>query len=114
MTAHWSDEQIDAATARGAELRRTEPRTRAARYDAAADRIIVDLVNGATFSFAPWLAQGLRGASAAELAEVEVLGAGFGLHWESLDADFSVPGLLAGRFGTKRWMDKQRVAEAAE
>ena len=28
----------------------------------------------------------------------------YGLHWEKLDADFTVPGLLAGIFGTKRYM----------
>ena len=26
------------------------------------------------------------------------------LHWEKLDVDFSVPGLVAGIFGTARWM----------
>jgi hypothetical protein len=29
---------------------------------------------------------------------------GDGLHWETLDTDFTVAGLLAGVFGTKRWM----------
>ena len=29
---------------------------------------------------------------------------GDGLHWETLDADFSRAGLLAGVFGTKCWM----------
>jgi len=28
-----------------------------------------------------------------------ILGRGYGLHWEALDADLSVPGLLAGLFG---------------
>lgn len=59
-------------------------------------RIVIDPTRGATFSAPRRLLQGLRGASAAELAEVEVLGVGYGLHWESLDVDFSVPGLLAG------------------
>jgi hypothetical protein len=38
------------------------------------------------------------------LAAVEILGNGYGLHWEALDADISVPGLLAGIFGTKAYM----------
>jgi hypothetical protein len=29
---------------------------------------------------------------------------GAALHWENLDQDFSVAGLLAGIFGTKAWM----------
>jgi hypothetical protein len=36
-------------------------------------------------------------------AQVELLGAGSGLHWEALDVDLSVPGLLAGLFGTKAY-----------
>ena len=114
MTTHWSDAQVAAATARGRERMATEPRARAAHYDAAAHRIVIELTSGATYSFAPWLAQSLRGASATDLAEVEVLGVGFGLHWETLDVDLTVPGLLNGVFGTRAWMDGLRVAEAAE
>lgn len=29
---------------------------------------------------------------------------GFGLHWEALDVDLSIPTLMAGSFGTKAWM----------
>jgi hypothetical protein len=46
----------------------------------------------------------LAGASPKDLAEVEVTPSGDGLHWEKLDADFSVPALLAGVFGTEAWM----------
>ena len=47
---------------------------------------------------------GLAGAYPEDLAEVEVTPSGDGLHWEKLDADFSVPALLAGVFGTAAWM----------
>lgn len=104
MTAHWSDGQIKAATARGEERLRTEPRALAARYDTTSGLIIVDLTNGATFAFPPRLVEGLSEATPAHLAEVEILGVGFGLHWESLDVDYSVAGLLNGVFGTARWM----------
>jgi hypothetical protein len=69
-----------------------------------ADRIVINLKSGATFSFPPELAQGLAGASPEDLVEVEVTPSGDGLHWEKLDADFSVPALLAGVFGTATWM----------
>ena len=36
-----------------------------------------------------------------------MLGTGTGLHWEALDADLSVPGLLAGLFGTRAFMARQ-------
>jgi len=41
-----------------------------------------------------------------------VLGLGLGLHWERLDVDASVPGLLAGLFGTRAWLDRQRATRA--
>ena len=106
MTEHWSDNQIAAAEARGRDLLESEPHATAVRYDARSGRVVVELSNGATFAFPPRLAQDLDGASAAALAEVEISGAGFGLHWPGLDADLSLPAMLAGRFGTKAWMSE--------
>ncbi len=62
---------------------------------------MVELTNGCTFAFPPRLAQGLESATEEQFAKVEVLGAGCRLHWEALDADLSLPGLLAGLFGTE-------------
>ncbi|MEW6491475.1 MAG: DUF2442 domain-containing protein [Cyanobacteriota bacterium] len=95
-----------------------EPRAESAYYDQSsdseallrsADRIIINLKSGATFSFPSALAQGLAGASPEDLAEVEVTPSGDGLHWEKLDADFSVPALLAGVFGTAAWMAQLKM-----
>jgi hypothetical protein len=94
-------EEIERARSAGRRLAGREARASSARYDAANRRIVVELTNGATFAFPPDLAEGLVGASDAALGEVEVLGEGHGLHWESLDVDFTVPGLLAGVFGTR-------------
>jgi hypothetical protein len=102
--AELTDAQIDAATARGQAARRQEPRATAARYDRQLGRLIVELTNGCSFAFPPRLAQGLETATEEQLAQVEILGAGTGLHWEALDADLSVPGLLAGLFGTRAHM----------
>lgn len=99
-----TDVEIEAANQRGRIFRETNPHATAARYDAKADRVIVELLNGATFAFPPRLVEGLQDASTDEIAEVEVIGAGYGLHWESLDLDYSVPGLMNGVFGTARWM----------
>jgi hypothetical protein len=98
--AERNDDQIDAALARGEAARLAEPRAASARYDRQLDRVIIDLTNGCTFAFPPRLAQGLETATADELAQVEVLGTGSGLHWEALDADLSVSGLLAGLLGS--------------
>jgi hypothetical protein len=104
--------QIAQAERRGERLLNTESRARAARYDRRTGRIRVDLTNGCSFAFPARKAQGLEYASDEELAEVEILGLGVGLHWERLDVDLSVPGLLAGLFGTKAYMDRQRAARA--
>ena len=91
--AELTDAQVDAALERGRTARQREPGATAARYDRQLDRIVVELNNGCTFSFPPRLAQGLEAATADQLAQVEVLGAGGGFHWGALDADLSVPGL---------------------
>jgi len=102
-----TDEEIDAALARGEAAVMREPRARAARYNAKLGRVIVDLTNGCSFSFPPHLVQGLESATPAQLAAVEILGVGFGLHWEELDTDITVPGLLAGVFGTQSYMARR-------
>ncbi|MGF7211099.1 hypothetical protein GGE65_005715 [Skermanella aerolata] len=104
--------QITAAELRGAEMLDADPSAIAACFDAASGLINVGLSNGCSFAFPVRLAQGLEEASPDALAEVEILGQGYGLHWEKLDVDLSIPGLLAGLFGTKAFMDRQRAARA--
>lgn len=106
MTAHWSDEQLATAEARGRAMLETEPRAASARYDADTGRIIVDLTNGCTFAFPARRVEELETASDAEIAEVQVAGAGFGLHWPSRDADLTLGGLMNGVFGTRKWMSE--------
>jgi hypothetical protein len=102
--AELTDAEIDASLERGRALQEREPRAEAARYDIGADRVVVELTNGCTFAFPPRLAQGLERADAQALAAVEVLPGGYGLHWEALDVDLSLPGLMAGLFGTRAHM----------
>jgi hypothetical protein len=105
--ADLTDAEIDAALERGNVLEKTEPRAADARYDQHLRRMILDLTNGCTFAFPPHLIQGLEEASDEELAAVEILGSGFGLHWEERDVDISVPGLLSGIFGTRAYMARK-------
>jgi hypothetical protein len=99
-----SDAKLAAAEARGREVFDTGPRAVAARYDAATDRVVLDLVNGCSYVFPTRLVQDLQGADAAALADVRVDGVGFNLHWPALDVDLYVPALVAGIFGTRDWM----------
>jgi len=48
--------------------------------------------------------QGLQSATKEQIARVEILGNGTGLHWPALDLDHYVPSLLRHVYGTKRWM----------
>ena len=62
-----------------------------------ADTLSVELSDGRTIS-APlaWYPRLLHG-SARERANWRLIGRGYGIHWEDLDEDISVEGLLAGR-----------------
>lgn len=77
------------------------------RFDEASGRIIVEFTNGAAFMLPARSIQGLENASVQQLHEVELLGE-TGLHWESLDVDFTIIGLMNGIFGNAKFMDAQR------
>ncbi len=77
------------------------------RFDASSERVTIDLTNGASFSFPARSLQGMDEATTEQLSEVELIGE-TGLHWESLDADFTILGLMNGILGTKAFMDTQR------
>ena len=97
--AELNEAQIDAALLKGTAARMHEPRAATARYDRRSGRVLLELTNGCTFGFPPRTAQGLETATDEQLAQVEILGAGYGLHWEALDVDLSVPGLAGSDFG---------------
>ncbi len=102
-----TDAELDAALLRGKHVAEQEPRARQARYDGEPRQIIIDLTNGCRLSVPVELIQGLATATEAQAREIELLGEGYGLRWEVLDLDLSVPGLLAGVFGTRSWMARR-------
>jgi hypothetical protein len=112
--ANRTDADFEAAEARGRKMLETEPRATSARYDRRSGRVVIDLVNGCTYAFPVQLVQDLQGASHDELANVEVEGLGFDLHWPALDADLYVPALVAGIFGTRNWMTKELARRAGQ
>jgi hypothetical protein len=95
--------KFEAANERGRIYAETHPIALKVRYSMAKDRIIVDLANGCTFAFPPRLVQGLQDATPEQLAQVYT-GSGIGLHWDELDVDVTVAGLVNGIFGTRKWM----------
>ncbi|MFC6448395.1 DUF2442 domain-containing protein [Shinella zoogloeoides] len=103
----FEDRHYRDATLKGEAERARAPIPASARFDEASGRIVVDFTNGAAFMVPARSIQGLEKATAAQLAEVELLGE-TGLHWESLDVDFTIAGLMKGIFGTAKFMDAQR------
>lgn len=106
LTAENLRAEIARAKTAAKQAKATEVRAESVHYDRSADLIVVKLRNGAIFSFPPRLAQGLENGTPEQLDDVWLSAAGSSVHWESLDADFSIPGLVAGIFGTKVWMSE--------
>lgn len=105
--AELTDADIDAALERGRRAQANEPRAKTAGYDPARGQIVLELTNGASFAFPPALVKDLADADPAALADVVVLGAGYGLHWEALDLDLTVPGLVAEVFAIQSHMARK-------
>lgn len=99
-----TEDEFQSAVERGRLEALTEPRAVSARYSRRTGRIVVELKNGSTFAFPARLVQGLQTLSEADIAAIAIEGNGYGLRWEKQDIDVSVPGLLAGIFGTKAHM----------
>ena len=115
MSMNKVEREYKAAARRAAKADAVEPRAKSARYDRRSRRVIVDLRNGARFMFPPELAQGLAGADDQSLSNIQITPSGAGLSWPDLDADFSVPSLMAGIFGSRQWMrELKRRRGAAE
>jgi hypothetical protein len=82
------------------------------------DELIVELADGRTIivpiAWFPRLAYG----TPEERSNWELLGGGMGIHWEDLDEDISVAGLLAGRKSAesqsslKRWLERRAIGRS--
>ncbi len=66
--------------------------------------LIVALSTGQRLAVPQEDLQHLADVSPEEAAEVTIEMLGRGLHWEKLDLDFSVEGLMEGRRGNAAWM----------
>ncbi len=84
------------------------------------DTLSVDLEDGRTIAvpigWYPRLAHG----TPAERANVQISGAGYGMHWSELDEDIGIEGLLLGRQSTestsslKRWLQQRKAKQFQE
>lgn len=99
--ADMTDDMIDAALERGRLAQTRECRAAKATYDRHSRQVVIELTNGCVFSFPPTLVEALRAVGDDQIADVEILGHGYSLHWEALDLDLSLTDLMAGCFGSR-------------
>lgn len=92
------------ATRAGHRAATTEPRAARAHYRALENALHIELTNGAAITLPVKLIPSLKRARPKDIRAVAVLGRGGGLHWESLDLDLSVPGLVSSVFAGTAWL----------
>ena len=101
-----TDAEIDAAIRQAKAFSKYDHRAVRATYSERTDRILLRMGNGVTHSLPRRLLHGLGDAPASAVSKIEVLGHGTGLYWPALDVAHSVSGLLAGIYGSAKWMHK--------
>ena len=100
-----TDAEIDKAIERAKNLQ-NELRVTAVEYrpGPGLDLLILKLSDGHRHLVPREDLEGLQSATKDQVAQVEIIGNGTGLHWSSLGVDYYLPNLLRGIYGTKRWM----------
>lgn len=100
-----TNDEIDQALEK-AKCQRETPLVTAVEYRSSPelDMLVLRLSDGRRHLVARENIEGLQGATTEQIAHVEILGGGTGLHWPDLDFDLYVPALLQNVYGTKRWM----------
>ncbi len=78
------------------------------------DTLSVDLEDGRTIAIPIGWYPRLAHGTSAECANLQISGAGYGLHWPDLDEDIGVEGLLLGRKSSEspasfeRWLQRRQ------
>ena len=100
-----TDAEIDAAIQRASAVA-DEPRVISVEYrpGRGLDLLILQMSDGHRCVLPREDLQGLRNATREQVAKIEILGQGTGLHWPLLNVDLYVPALLSGIYGSRRWM----------
>ena len=104
-----TDAEIDAALEAARQTEKFDRRVVRASYSENTDSVVLVLENGVTHSIPRRLLQGLSEAKAEDLKQIELLGRGTGLYWPALDVAHLVSGLLAGIYGSAKWMERLQL-----
>jgi len=108
-----TDADIDAAIRQARVYEKYDRRVLRATYSERTDRFMLYLDNGVTLIVPRCLLQGLADAQPSVLHEIELLGNGTGLYWPELDVAHAVSGLLAGVYGSAKWMKHLQIGPKA-
>jgi hypothetical protein len=97
--------EIDGAIEQAQGLKH-EPRVLSVEYkrNPGLDLLILKLSDGRRHLIPREELQGLQSATKEQVAAVEIVGQGTGLHWPALDVDHYVPSLLRRVYGNRNWM----------
>ena len=98
------------AKRRGQAELRSKPLASRVRYDQRSGHVIIELNNGCTLTIPTRLLQGLQHSTPRDLDQVEIMGPGLAIQWPTLDMQFTIAGLSAGRGGKARSRAKARAA----
>jgi len=80
------------------------------------DTLTVDLTDGRSISVPIAWYPRLAYATPAERENWTLIGRGYGIHWEDIDEDISIDGLIAGKgsgesqSSLKKWLDSRQCA----
>jgi hypothetical protein len=91
-----------------------ESSLRAVRVQVTAEALVVDLVDGRSVSVPLVWYPRLLQASAQERQHFRLISGGEGIHWDLLDEDISVEGIVAGRRSMespesfRRWLEDRK------
>ncbi len=97
------ERQNETAIRAAREADRIEPRANVVTYDSDKGLVVVELRNGFVFGFPPDRVAGLERATAAQLSAVRISPSGDGLHWDELDVQVSLTGLMADALNLGEW-----------
>ncbi len=100
------DRMLADAKQTGEEYARRWPQVISVRYDRKSELVVLDLSNGVQLGVPASKLQGVAEATEPERSDVVILGPNMAIEFPKLDQQFSVEGLLCGRFGSTAWMKK--------
>jgi hypothetical protein len=101
-----TDAEIDAAIRQARVFEKYDRRVIRVTYSERTDRFFLHMDDGTIHMIPRRLLQGLAEASPTDLQKIELLGGGTGINWSTLDVAHYVPGLLAGVYGSAKWMKR--------